>query len=104
MGCRGLGAPLDEDGINPTRALILHAYYGLRRAHAAGEIGTREIAAWIEAHEPEMEVPSPSLIHLTLEQAGVPHRGPGRPGHKVEESPPFCPAVRSNPPRDRSRR
>jgi len=98
----GLGELLVEDGINPTRALILQAYYGLRRSHAASEIGTREIVAWIEAREPDTEVPSLSLIHLTLEQAGVAHRGPGRPSNKVQGPPPFYPAVRSNPPRDRS--
>jgi hypothetical protein len=71
---------LDElDGLNATRALILQAYYGLRRTSAPREIGTREIAAWIKRHEPEEVMPSDALIQLTLTQAKVPHRLPGRP-------------------------
>jgi hypothetical protein len=71
---------LDElDGLNATRALILHAYYGLRRGVAPREIGTREIAAWIEQHEPDEIMPSEALIQLTLKHAKIPHRLPGRP-------------------------
>jgi hypothetical protein len=71
---------LDElDGLNPTRALILQSYYALRRSHAPREIGTREIAVWIGQQEPRESVPSDALIQLTLTQAQVPHRLPGRP-------------------------
>jgi hypothetical protein len=71
---------LDElDGLNPTRALILHAYYGLRRTSAPRQIGTRQIAAWIRQHEREESMPSDALIQLTLKQAKVAHRLPGRP-------------------------
>jgi hypothetical protein len=82
----------DLDGLNASRALILHAYYGLRRAVRPTEIGTRQIAAWIHGHEPGEALPSDSLILLTLRQAKVPHRGPGRPSsdsrqHGVEPAP-----------------
>jgi hypothetical protein len=71
---------LDElDGLNATRALILEAYYALRRRSTPREIGTRQIAVWIERHEPEESMPSDALIQLTLKQAKVPHRRPGRP-------------------------
>lgn len=96
----GPGAPLDDDGINPTRALILQAYYGLRRFRTRSSIGTGEIGTWIEAHEPGTQVPSASLIQLTLEQAGVRHRGRGRP--RIEpEATLFC-ALRIARPRSRS--
>ena len=83
---------LDDDGINPARALILHAYWGLRRAHPPASLGTREIAAWIRAHEPDLPLPSPSLIQLTLDDAKVARRAPGRPS-KALRLPPFCPAT-----------
>jgi hypothetical protein len=67
------------DGLNPTRALILHAYYGLRRIYAPTRVGTREIAEWIARHEPDESQPSAALIQLTLAKAEVPHRLPGRP-------------------------
>jgi hypothetical protein len=71
---------LDElDGLNATRALILQAYYALRRRSAPREIGTRQIAEWIKRHEPKEAMPSGALIQLTLTQAKVPHRLPGRP-------------------------
>ena len=55
--------PLDEDGINPTRALILQAYWSLRRHSSASSVGTREILAQIRALEPELPLPL-SLIHI----------------------------------------
>ena len=71
---------LDEfDGLNATRALILQAYYGLRRTSAPRQIGTRQIAAWIRQHERGESMPSDALIQLTLTHAKVPHRLPGRP-------------------------
>jgi len=71
---------LDEvDGLNPTRALILQAYFALRRTYAPTQIGTVQIATWIEHYEPEESVPSDSLVLLTLRQAKVLHRPPGRP-------------------------
>jgi len=67
------------DGLNPTRALILQGYYALRRTATPRQIGTRQIAAWIRRYEPEESMPSDALIQLTLAQAKVPHRLPGRP-------------------------
>jgi hypothetical protein len=71
---------LDElDGLNATRALILQAYYALRRLYTPPRIGAREIAAWIKHYEPDESQPSVALIQLTLAHAKVPHRAPGRP-------------------------
>jgi hypothetical protein len=71
---------LDEcDGLNPSRALILQAYYALRRIYVPGRIGCREIARWIQLNEPKEPLPSDSLIRLTLVHAGIAHRSPGRP-------------------------
>lgn len=92
MATTAAADPLDEDGINPTRALILQAYWGLRREHLPSSIGTREIAAWIRAQEPGVPLPSASLIQLTLDQAGLSRRPPGRPS-KASCLPPFCPAT-----------
>jgi hypothetical protein len=87
--------PLDEvDGLNPTRALILQAYYGVRRVYAPDLIGTRQIAAWIQHHEPSEVLPSDSLILLTLRDAKLVHRRCGRPRHDRPtpiDSPLFCP-------------
>jgi hypothetical protein len=87
---------LDErDGLNPTRALILEAYYALRRRCAPDRIGCREIAAWIKAQEPKESFPSDSLIRLTLAYAGVAHRSPGRPRNNSRVPiPPFVLAHR----------
>jgi hypothetical protein len=71
---------LDEvDGLNPTRALILQAYFALRRSYPPTQIGTVQITTWIENYEPDESVPSDSLVLLTLRQAKVVHRPPGRP-------------------------
>jgi hypothetical protein len=71
---------LDEvDGLNPTRALILQAYFALRRSYPPTQIGTVQITTWIEHYEPDESVPSDSLVLLTLRQAKVVHRPPGRP-------------------------
>lgn len=75
----------DLDGLNASRALILQAYYALRRAVRPPEIGTRQIASWIRGHEPGEALPSDSLILLTLRQAKVPHRSPGRPSGDSSE-------------------
>jgi hypothetical protein len=69
----------ERDGLNPTRALILQAYYGLRRTYAPTQIGTRQIMDWIKLYEPHESRPSESLILLTLRQTKVPHRPRGRP-------------------------
>ena len=58
MGQPNGAEPLDEDGLNPRRALILQGYYALRRQRPANTIGTREIADWIKANEPEEDAPS----------------------------------------------
>lgn len=88
--------PLDEDGINPTRALILQAYWTLRRHSPASVLGTREILAQIRALEPDLPLPSPALVLTTLELVGVRRRAPGRPS-RASCLPPFCPAT--EPPR-----
>lgn len=67
------------DGLNATRALILQAYYALRRRFAPREIGIRDIAEWIGRYEPQETMPSEALIQLTLTRTRVPHRVPGRP-------------------------
>jgi hypothetical protein len=73
---------LDElDGLNPTRAMILQAYYALRRCYAPTQIGTSQISAWIKHYEPDESLPSDALIQMTLANAKVPHRRPGRPRH-----------------------
>ena len=82
MADPALNGHLDDlDGLNPTRALILQGYYALRRTSTPRQIGTRQIAAWIRQHEPAESMPSDALIQLTLTQAHVPHRLPGRPRH-----------------------
>lgn len=101
MAVTAASDPLDDEGINPTRALILQAYWGLRRELPPTQIGTREIATWIRAHEPAIPLPSASLIQLTLDAAGVSRRPPGRPA-KAVCVPPFCPATEP-PHRSRSR-
>jgi hypothetical protein len=86
------------DGLNPTRALILQAYYGQRRMSAPSQIGTRQIAMWIKDHEPHEPLPSAALIQLTLMQAKVPHRAPGRPRRDgAASAPPFLSTPRPAP-------
>jgi hypothetical protein len=85
------------DGLNPTRALILEAYYALRRTRLPIHIGMRDISTWIKAREPEEPLPSESLIRLTLMSAKLAHRVPGRPRHDGpgrEMEPPLLPALR----------
>jgi hypothetical protein len=87
----------DLDGLNATRALILQAYYAIRRRAVARQIGTSEIAKWIKKHEPEETMPSQALIQLTLKEAKVPHRLPGRPRNDTTAlslGPPFLRIVR----------
>lgn len=93
----------DRDGLNPARALILQAYYALRRVFAPNRIGCGEIVAWIKVHEPKEPVPSDALIRLTLGRHGIAHRAPGRPRNdsRVTISP-FLPA-RRRPSRDPGR-
>lgn len=80
MECHASNGPLDElDGLNPTRALILQAYYALRRTYPPTQIGVPQITRWIKVNEPDESFPSDSLIQLTLRQADVVHRRPGRP-------------------------
>jgi len=87
------------DGLNPTRALILQAYYTLRRTRLPEHIGCRDISVWIKRHEPHESLPSDSLIRLTLTRAGLGHRAPGRPRHDSPRMPvsPFLPARRRLP-------
>jgi hypothetical protein len=92
---------LDElDGLNPTRALILQAYYALRRCYAPTQIGTGQISAWIKHYEPDESLPSDALIQMTLANAKVPHRRPGRPRNGSAApvpAPPLCPPRRPRP-------
>lgn len=96
-----LSGHLDEfDGLNATRALILQAYYVLRRTHPPRHIGPRQIGVWIKQHEPEESMPSDALIQLTLMQAKVPHRLPGPPRKGSAVVPlafPLLPPHRSRP-------
>jgi hypothetical protein len=86
------------DRLNPTRALILQAYYGQRRTNAPSQIGTRQIATWIKYHEPDEPLPSTALIQLTLTHAKVPHRAPGRPRRDgAPSAPPFLCTPRPAP-------
>jgi hypothetical protein len=98
MECLALNGHLDElDDLNPTRALILQAYYGLRRTYPPTQIGTPQIAAWIKHHEPDESFPSDSLILLTLRGAKVVHRARGRPRRDCPTpvpAPPFLPPAR----------
>lgn len=88
---------LDEvDGLNSTRALILQAYYALRRMYPPACIGTPQIAAWIKRYEPDEPFPSESLILLTLRHAQVAHRRRGRP-RRDRPTPPFLPPDRALP-------
>ena len=95
MECVISSGLLDEvDGLNSSRALILQAYYAVRRTSAPSQIGTREIETWIKHHEPEESFPSDSLILLTLRHAKLVHRPPGRPRNRppgAGSSPPFLP-------------
>ena len=92
---------LDElDGLNPTRALILQAYYALRRCYAPIQIGTGQISAWIKHYEPDESLPSDALIQMTLANAKVPHRRPGRPRNDSAApvpAPPLYPPRRPRP-------
>jgi hypothetical protein len=94
---------VSERDLDATRALILHAYFGLHRTRPGTAIGTREISDWIEAQEPDIPVPSAAVIQRTLVAAGVVHRGRGQPRHDsrssaVQEATPLLP-VRPTPPR-----
>jgi hypothetical protein len=88
---------LDElDGLNPTRALILQAYYAVRRTRVAPQIGVPQIAGWIARNEPEEPLPSDALVQLTLMRAKVPHRPPGRP-RRGSSAPVSAPPFLSSP-------
>ena len=106
MECLSLNGHLDKrDGLNPTRALILQAYYGVRRTSLPTQIGTSEIGAWIKRYEPDESFPSDSLILLTLRCAGLAHRPRGRPRSDDPTpvpAPPFL-SLDRRPPRDSAR-
>ncbi len=95
-------APAD-DHLTPARALVLEAYYALRQVQPGTTIGSGEIRRWIRRQKGSGELPSDSLIVLTLAEAGVPRRGTGRPRRDeavdaAPAAPPFVP-VRRNPPK-----
>ncbi len=84
--------------MTPLRALVLQAYWALRRVRTPEIIGTPEIRAWIRTHEPRAERPSDTLVRVTLLAAEVPHRKMGRPRRGTTTAPvplpPFCPPHR----------
>jgi hypothetical protein len=89
---------LDElDGLNPTRALILQAYYAVRRTCGPRQIGVPQVVGWIVHHEPDASLPSDALVQLTLAHANVPHRPPGRP-RRDGSAPTLAPPFLSSPP------
>jgi len=96
-----------DDDLTPTRALILEAYYALRRVRTAASIGSGEIRHWIRQHEGPGQIPSESLVLSTLIAAGVPRRGTGRPRRvplsAAPAAPPFVPVRRNQPKPSRSR-
>jgi len=101
MADRMMSGRLDElDRLNPTRALILQAYYALRRCYAPTQIGINQISAWIKHYEPDESLPSDALIQMTLAHAKVPHRRPGRPRNASAApvpAPPLCRPPRPRP-------
>jgi hypothetical protein len=98
----GTAVPAD-DGLTPMRALILEAYYALRQVRAASTIGSAEIRKWIRTRKGCGDVPSESLVLLTLAEADVPRRGTGRPRResRVQDAsaPPLFVPVRREPPK-----
>lgn len=86
------------DGVTPLRALVLQAYWALRRVRTPDLIGTPDLRAWIRTHAPYTDRPSDTLVRVTLLAVGVPHRKPGRPRRGTTPTPvpipPFCPTRR----------
>lgn len=72
-------APQSIDGVTPLRALVLQAYWALRRVRTPDQIGTPDVRYWIRANTPRAERPSDSLIRATLLAAKLPRRVEGRP-------------------------
>lgn len=99
---------LADGEIDPIRALILHAYFGLRIERVGSNIGVQEIQDYLARFAPLAETPSDATIQRTLVAAGVTHRGRGQPAtatrEPLGETPtPFLP-VRRNTPKARPRR
>ena len=84
--------------MTPLRALVLQAYWALRRVRTPDIIGTPDILNWIRTHAPRAEPPSATLVRVTLLAAEVPHRKGGRPRRESTfpalATPPFLPAPR----------
>ncbi len=72
-------APQSIDGVTPLRALVLQAYWALRRVRTPDQIGTPDIRFWIRANTPRAERPSDSLIRATLLAAKLPRRAGAEP-------------------------
>ena len=67
-------APQSIDGVTSLRALVMQAYWALRRVRTPDLIGTPDIRFWIRANAPRAERPSDSLIRATLLAARLPRR------------------------------
>lgn len=93
---------LADKELDRTRALILHAYFGLRCTRPGRAIGTHEIHDWIKTYYPNEEIPSDAVIQRTVVAAGLLHRGRGQPrndsrGSVTEQAAPFLPVRRQAP-------
>lgn len=93
---------LADQELDRTRALILHAYFGLRCTRPGPTIGTQEIHQWIKSYYPDAEIPSDAVIQRTVVAAGLAHRGPGKPRNDsreavTEQATPFLPVRRQAP-------
>jgi len=95
-------APQSIDGVTSLRALVMQAYWALRRVRTPDLIGTPDIRFWIRANAPRAERPSDSLIRATLLAARLPRRAGGRPRRGTTMPyvpvPPFLSASRDDSP------
>jgi hypothetical protein len=99
---------LADGEIDPIRALILHAYVGLRVERVGSSLGVREIQESLARFAPLAETLTDATIQRTLAAAAVIHRGRGQPATTTRElmgemPTPFLP-VRRNTPKGRHRR
>jgi hypothetical protein len=88
------------DELTPLQAKILAAYFALRATSNAEAIGSVEIRQWLRSQDPDMELPSESLVRTILARAELRRRGDGRPTTDSRTEPevsPFLP-VRREPP------
>jgi hypothetical protein len=108
---QGIALALRDDAIDATRALILQAYFALRRTRTGRAIGVREVREWIDVHAADTACPSDAVIQRALVAAGLTHRRPGKPHRdsqpglrdRAAHGAPFL-AVRTTAPRIRGPR